>query len=99
MRDNPTLGTSYALPKVRAKIDDVQTTSRSTEGVSFPRPSSVIKGLMAAIGLILILKQIPHVLHHRNPRTAWPVLRTPGLSCHDGDRVRRFTGILIGRRT
>ena len=27
-------------------------------------PSSVIKGLMAAIGLILILKQIPHVLGH-----------------------------------
>lgn len=27
-------------------------------------PSSVIKGLLAAIGLILILKQIPHVLGH-----------------------------------
>ena len=27
-------------------------------------PSSVIKGLMAAIGVILILKQIPHVLGH-----------------------------------
>ena len=31
-------------------------------------PSSVIKGLLAAIGLILILKQIPHVLgHDANP--------------------------------
>ncbi len=27
-------------------------------------PSSVIKGLLAAIGLILILKQIPHLLGH-----------------------------------
>jgi hypothetical protein len=53
---------------------------------------------MAAIGLILILKQIPHVLHHRNPRTAWPVLRTPGLSCHDGDRDRFVSDLSIGRR-
>ncbi len=31
-------------------------------------PSSVIKGLLAAIGLILILKQLPHVLgHDSNP--------------------------------
>jgi carbonic anhydrase/SulP family sulfate permease len=31
-------------------------------------PSSVIKGLLAAIGVILVLKQIPHVLgHHRDP--------------------------------
>jgi MFS superfamily sulfate permease-like transporter len=31
-------------------------------------PSSVIKGLLAAIGLILILKQVPHVLgHDKNP--------------------------------
>ena len=27
-------------------------------------PSSVIKGLLAAIGIILILKQIPHILGH-----------------------------------
>ena len=27
-------------------------------------PSSVIKGLLAAIGVILILKQVPHVLGH-----------------------------------
>jgi carbonic anhydrase/SulP family sulfate permease len=31
-------------------------------------PSSVIKGLLAAIGVILVLKQIPHVLgHHADP--------------------------------
>ncbi|MCS6897761.1 MAG: SulP family inorganic anion transporter, partial [Nitrospira sp.] len=31
-------------------------------------PTSVIKGLLAAIGVILILKQIPHVLgHHTDP--------------------------------
>ena len=31
-------------------------------------PSSVIKGLLAAIGLILILKQIPHLVgHDTNP--------------------------------
>ncbi len=29
-------------------------------------PSSVIKGLLAAIGVILILKQIPHILGHDN---------------------------------
>lgn len=29
-------------------------------------PSSVIKGLLAAIGVILILKQVPHVLGHDN---------------------------------
>ncbi len=29
-------------------------------------PSSVIKGLLAAIGVILILKQIPHVIGHDN---------------------------------
>ncbi len=29
-------------------------------------PSSVIKGLLAAIGVLLILKQIPHVLGHDN---------------------------------
>lgn len=29
-------------------------------------PSSVIKGLLAAIGVLLILKQLPHVLGHNN---------------------------------
>ena len=35
-------------------------------------PSSVIKGLLAAIGVILILKQIPHVVGHDNdPEGDW----------------------------
>ena len=41
-------------------------------------PSSVIKGLLAAIGLILILKQMPYVLgHDANPETN-PALNTSG---------------------
>ncbi|TWU23165.1 Carbonic anhydrase [Novipirellula galeiformis] len=32
-------------------------------------PSSVIKGLLAAIGVILILKQIPHIVGHDNDPT------------------------------
>jgi MFS superfamily sulfate permease-like transporter len=36
-------------------------------------PSSVIKGLLAAIGIILILKQIPHVFgHDSDPKGKWP---------------------------
>jgi carbonic anhydrase len=31
-------------------------------------PSNVIKGLLAAIGILLILKQIPHVVGYDNPR-------------------------------
>ena len=35
-------------------------------------PSSVIKGLLAAIGVILILKQIPHVVgHNPHPEGTW----------------------------
>jgi hypothetical protein len=42
------LGTSYALPKVRAKIDDVQPTSRSAEGVSVPRFSGWARAYVRA---------------------------------------------------
>ncbi|MEM6468757.1 MAG: SulP family inorganic anion transporter [Planctomycetota bacterium] len=37
-------------------------------------PSSVIKGLLAAIGVILILKQFPHVLGNDNDLTVWELL-------------------------
>lgn len=50
-------------------------------------PSSVIKGLLAAIGLILILKQIPHVLGH----DADPV---GDLAFDQLDRENTFTELL-----
>jgi carbonic anhydrase len=50
-------------------------------------PSSVIKGLLAAIGLILILKQIPHVLgHDANP--------VGDLAFDQLDEENTFTGLL-----
>ncbi len=50
-------------------------------------PSSVIKGLLAAIGLILILKQIPHLVgHDSNP------LGT--MSFEDPDHQNTFTELL-----
>ncbi|HWO08907.1 MAG TPA: SulP family inorganic anion transporter [Polyangiaceae bacterium] len=50
-------------------------------------PSSVIKGLLAAIGLILILKQIPHVLGH----DADPV---GNLAFEQPDRENTFTELV-----
>lgn len=40
-------------------------------------PSSVIKGLLAAIGVILILKQIPHLLGHDNDPSGEMVFDQP----------------------
>jgi carbonic anhydrase len=51
-------------------------------------PSSVIKGLLAAIGLILILKQIPHVLGH----DADPV---GDLAFDQLDQENTFTELLV----
>jgi carbonic anhydrase/SulP family sulfate permease len=50
-------------------------------------PSSVIKGLLAAIGVILILKQIPHVLGHN----AVPV---SDLAFQQADRENTFSELL-----
>jgi MFS superfamily sulfate permease-like transporter len=51
-------------------------------------PSSVIKGLLAAIGLILILKQIPHVLgHDNNPLGA--------LAFEQLDQENTFTELIV----
>jgi carbonic anhydrase len=50
-------------------------------------PSSVIKGLLAAIGVILILKQIPHVLGHH----AVPV---SDLAFQHADRENTFSELL-----
>lgn len=50
-------------------------------------PSSVIKGLLAAIGVILILKQIPHVLgHDTDPEGE--------MSFHQPDQQNTFSEIL-----
>lgn len=50
-------------------------------------PSSVIKGLLAAIGLILILKQLPHVVGHDPDPEG-------DLSFHQPDRENTFTELL-----
>ena len=42
-------------------------------------PSSVIKGMLAGIGVLLILKQIPHALgYDRDPEGDWSFLQTDG---------------------
>jgi carbonic anhydrase/SulP family sulfate permease len=50
-------------------------------------PSSVIKGLLAAIGLILILKQVPHVLGHDSNPLGEMAFAQP-------DRDNTFSGLL-----
>ncbi len=50
-------------------------------------PSSVIKGLLAAIGLILILKQIPHLLGH-DPDPSGE------MSFHQPDKANTFSELL-----
>src|SRR5690606_1866623 len=41
-------------------------------------PTSVIKGLLAAIGLILILKQIPHLVGHDSTPEGDMAFQNPG---------------------
>ncbi len=50
-------------------------------------PSSVIKGLLAAIGLILILKQLPHLVGHDTAPLGL-------MSFQEPDRENTFSGLL-----
>jgi carbonic anhydrase len=50
-------------------------------------PSSVIKGLLAAIGIILILKQIPHVVGHH-------AVAVSDLAFQQADRENTFSELL-----
>lgn len=50
-------------------------------------PSSVIKGLLAAIGVILVLKQLPHVVGHDPDPEG-------DMSFHQPDRENTFTGLI-----
>jgi carbonic anhydrase/SulP family sulfate permease len=70
-------------------------------------PSSVIKGLLAAIGLILILKQLPHVLGHDadpvgdlafdqlNHENTFTELVATALDIHTGAAFVGLTSILV----
>jgi MFS superfamily sulfate permease-like transporter len=70
-------------------------------------PSSVIKGLLAAIGLILILKQMPHVLGHDadpvgdlafdqlNHENTFTELVATALDIHTGAALVGLTSILL----
>lgn len=51
-------------------------------------PSSVIKGLLAAIGVILILKQIPHVLGHDTDPEG-------DMSFEQADRENTFSELIV----
>jgi carbonic anhydrase/SulP family sulfate permease len=55
---------TFLLALVLAGVIQVVLGSIRAGAVSAFFPSSVIKGLLAAIGVILILKQIPHILGH-----------------------------------
>lgn len=47
--------------------------------ISYFFPSSVIKGMLAGIGITLILKQIPHALgYDKNPEGAWDFYQIDG---------------------
>lgn len=64
-------------------------------------PSSVIKGLLAAIGLLLILKQIPHLLGHDADPSGDMAFSQPNQHNTFGELVRTFfdlhpTAIVIG---
>jgi carbonic anhydrase/SulP family sulfate permease len=50
-------------------------------------PSSVIKGLLAAIGLILILKQLPHLVGHDTAPLGI-------MSFEEPDRQNTFSGVI-----
>ncbi len=55
---------SFMLAVVVAGLIQLALGCARAGGIAAFFPSSVIKGLLAAIGLILILKQIPHLLGH-----------------------------------
>ena len=55
---------NFLLAVVIAGVLQIALGCARAGGIAAFFPSSVIKGLLAAIGLILILKQIPHLLGH-----------------------------------
>lgn len=59
-------------------------------------PSSVIKGLLAAIGVILILKQLPHVVGHDPDPEGDMSFRQPDSQNTFSELVRLFGGIKLG---
>lgn len=59
-------------------------------------PSSVIKGLLAAIGLILILKQLPHVLGHDTDPEGEMAFRQPDHENTFSEFGRLFGDVHLG---
>ncbi len=59
-------------------------------------PSSVIKGLLAAIGVILILKQLPHVVGHDPDPEGDMAFQQPDHQNTFSELVRLFGGIRLG---
>jgi len=55
-------------------------------------PSSVIKGLLAAIGVILILKQIPHLVGHDNDPSGEMVFEQPDHQNTFSELLTLFSG-------
>lgn len=59
-------------------------------------PSSVIKGLLAAIGVIIVLKQIPHLLgHDRDPEGDMSFVQ-PDLETTFSELIRMFGDFQLG---
>jgi len=59
-------------------------------------PSSVIKGLLAAIGLLLVLKQIPHLLGHDADPTGEMAFLQPDDANTFSELIRMFGHIHLG---
>ncbi|HSA87320.1 MAG TPA: SulP family inorganic anion transporter [Nitrospira sp.] len=59
-------------------------------------PSSVIKGLLAAIGVILILKQIPHVVGHDPDPEGEMAFSQPDLETTFSELIKMFDDFQLG---
>lgn len=87
---------SFLLAVVFAGVIQVGLGLARAGGIAHFIPSSVIKGLLAAIGLILIFKQIPHLVGHDNDPTGEMSFQQPDGENTASELLRTASDLHLG---